>query len=900
MALSPELQRELQILQNRIAVIEADIAGGATGEELVALQLALEEAQTHESRLQNEAQESDEQAFQSPAEAYDAFWLQYRQENPPAGGTITPEYAAAARPWIRDQIIDTTSGMPDKGKAAFNDLIESLADNPEFHVESKEEILNDSLLDVDEAYNDSLGEIPEPSPVSMFATVSIESQAASITFAGDALTEDKVVKVTAKGLVWSTFVAAGMDAVIVTERVFLEGDIPEFEGSGMGTNYENGTIVLTHADGWTVPPVVEILDTLSVGVVETLPSQVVTLIYAGEFVPPITYQHEYILSDGATAVEYEPIANDALTIEEWIAIWAQVMTDSGHWDSVVHDGGRRLTLDAGAGKTCSLFAASISNQYFPIPLSVDPSSPATPPNQFVITVQGDEASDGQAMWMDFEPYGYLTYEIPAGQSRDDTTAAIISLIDNSGSLDAESSGSSILITAPGNFSGIAPDAGILTGYDQFAMLADIGTHATLGAGVGKVAITGSNPLGNEVFVIGASDTQLNNEGIFTVRLGRNETGQVANPKTPEEAAVSLAASINSEGEFSAAIGDGVEDPITTVLIEAVGATNYMKELYAQTLHGAGPVSILAAGGAADAKLVTVTLSGGPATGDEYLDVRVTYDISGERIFYIQSSFGQTVSELATQLALEMDSDPVVVANSINDLVEIRGSDPNENITAITAVLSDTPPPTALGVFVTGSGPVSTEVLMSITGGPATGGEQLSWSVIPDGGAPIVGTIPPAAGGDTNLDVATALAAQITAEANLTAVAVGAQVDVSPSGTSIYLTDASASMVGAAPAITAVHGGDGPTSISVTVTIGGGPAIGNESIDVGFTADAGADQPFSTAANAADTASEIATALAAVIDLDANFSASAVAEVITVIPAGTTTYITAANATVVTS
>lgn len=93
-------------------------------------------------------------------------------------------------------------------------------------------------------------------------------------------------------------------------------------------------------------------------------------------------------------------------------------------------------------------------------------------------------------------------------------------------------------------------------------------------------------------------------------------------------------------------------------------------------------------------------------------------------------------------------------------------------------------------------------------------------------------------------------------------------------------------------------GAGPSSVEVTITLTEGPATANNAnqIYVSLTADAGAAQVFAELPASGDTIADVATALAATINADADFAASAVGGVITVTPAGGTTNLTAASGT----
>ena len=102
------------------------------------------------------------------------------------------------------------------------------------------------------------------------------------------------------------------------------------------------------------------------------------------------------------------------------------------------------------------------------------------------------------------------------------------------------------------------------------------------------------------------------------------------------------------------------------------------------------------------------------------------------------------------------------------------------------------------------------------------------------------------------------------------------------------------------AITAIAAGAGPASVSGTVTLtGGGGAGGTKAgtLTVNVTPDGGTLIPFTTTIAAGATPTQVATAIAAVINANANLSASAVAGVVTITPSGAATNITGLTATV---
>lgn len=99
-------------------------------------------------------------------------------------------------------------------------------------------------------------------------------------------------------------------------------------------------------------------------------------------------------------------------------------------------------------------------------------------------------------------------------------------------------------------------------------------------------------------------------------------------------------------------------------------------------------------------------------------------------------------------------------------------------------------------------------------------------------------------------------------------------------------------------LTALAAGAGASSVEVTITMGAGPATAAQSsLDVEITPDGGAAIPFSVALTEGDVASDVAAVLATEIDDDPNLAAVAVGEVVTVTPAGTTTNLTDATATI---
>ncbi|MFN3261322.1 MAG: phage tail tube protein [Pikeienuella sp.] len=106
-------------------------------------------------------------------------------------------------------------------------------------------------------------------------------------------------------------------------------------------------------------------------------------------------------------------------------------------------------------------------------------------------------------------------------------------------------------------------------------------------------------------------------------------------------------------------------------------------------------------------------------------------------------------------------------------------------------------------------------------------------------------------------------------------------------------------VGGGPLPLAVSAaGAGPASTEVTITFSEGPAtVAQVSADISLTADGGASVDFNVPISEGDTAADVASAVAAAIDVDAGFVASAVGGTVTVTPEGGATNITAASAAI---
>lgn len=769
MALTPEEQRRLDILQNRLTVIQQAIDDGASGDELMALQNDQYETQQQVDELQ--ADDVMPVSFLSPDELYESAWNNYQIVNPPPGGEQTPEYVAASRPTVLQYVKDTVDQLPTERQDDFSYLIQALEEAADFRVDDTEEILSESLAIIDAEYDESLGDVDSQSPIQMYVEVKVENNTATAYFTGDDLVEDFVVRSVVEGVTWDTFVPAGLSTSEVAERVALEApsDLP------IGQNNSWSSVIWTKGMAIVTAPVVTFLRTLHVDIEPTvLPSQTISLIFAGEFVPAITYRHSYLLDDGSYGYEYDPIQNDDIDIVTYIAGWAANLTASQDFESVtVSGGGMRIDIDCGAGVQADTFSAIVENSYNPEPIQIDGSPPDLGADQFMIRLLGDAGVDDQALWVDLLPYVYYGQEISEGITRDSLADEISAALGSITGLSTQIvNGYEIIVKTTDGGSFDAADAAVIFDYTPFTASATL-----VSDGTAEFSIQGANPIGNESIVFSLRDTSGINRA-YPVILTRASTA--------ETIATDLVSAVTTDGSFTASVSGG-----TTVIIDAVGAANFVSSAIAQTIYGAGAIAMTSNMGASYS---TITIKGGPANGTEFLSTDITVDEPATRRFTYGAVINQSAAQLATALGSLINDDPLLLAITSKNVIEIWPADNTLEFTSITTSVTTAEPAEPVNVAISGAGPSSTEVLVTILGGPAVGGEQVSWSITPDGGAPITGTSAAASADDSVNSIASVLATSIDTDENLSAVASGAIVTVTPSGTTTNITNATASVV----------------------------------------------------------------------------------------------------------